>query len=110
METPVENVEQSGAKVSAGIPTYRGEFIYSNDAAVLKGNDFIYGVAIDDMSKQLAAQVEPIKNDEFDMVGVVVKGLLSKKEAGTEGWEDILTIVEIVKVNDKPAEVDIKIE
>lgn len=94
---------------------YRGEFIYlkKENAAVLKGSNFIYGVIIDDMSKALASQVEPVKGDSLDMVPVVVKGLVSKNPELTETgqvWEEVITIKEIIAVSDKPAEADIKIE
>ena len=92
---------------------YRGEFIYLDDGAVLKGSNFIYGVVIDEKAKELADQVKPVKQDEFDMVAVIVKGVVSKNpdlpEVG-EGWEEVITIKEILVVSDKPAEADIKIE
>jgi len=91
-------------------PQYEGEFIYVDGGAVLKGENFIYGVAIDEMSKYLNEQVTPVKKDDFDMVPVVVKGTLGKKAAEAEGWDEILTITEIVSVSDAPSEADIKIE
>ncbi|QIE59619.1 hypothetical protein G5B37_08595 [Rasiella rasia] len=89
---------------------FRGEFIYINDGAVLKGNSFIYGVAINDMAEELKKRVAPVKKDTYDMVPVIVKGTLANKEAGAEGWDEILTITEIVDVSKTPAEADIKIE
>ena len=89
---------------------YRGDFIYIADAAVLKGNNFIYGVTIDDMATELAKQVEPVKETEFDMVEVAVKGIISPKPEGQEGWGEILTIKEIVMVSKTPSKIDIKIE
>tara|TARA_R110002049_G_scaffold63924_2_gene169398 strand:+ start:2781 stop:3155 length:375 start_codon:yes stop_codon:yes gene_type:complete len=91
-------------------PEYAGEFIYTADAAVLKGSNFIYGVALDEMAEELAKRVKPVKRDEFDMVPVVVKGTLKNKEEGEEGWNEILTITEIVSVSDTPSEADVKIE
>jgi hypothetical protein len=44
------------------------------------------------------------------MVPVIVKGTISKKPEGQEGWDEILTINEIVKVSDTPSEADIKID
>ena len=41
---------------------YRGDFIFLKDAAVLKGDKFIYGVTIDDLSKQLADKVKAVKS------------------------------------------------
>jgi len=94
----------------ADLATFNGEFIYMADAAVLKGDQFIYGVALDCMTEKLAKQVEPVKGDEFDMVPVVIKGVIKPKEEGTEGWDEFITITEIVSVSDAPAPADIKFE
>ena len=88
--------------------TLEGEFIYTADAAVLKGAQFIYGVELNDTAQELADQVAPVKRDEFDMVPVIVKGKISKNEG--EGWDEKVTIYEIVSVSDTPAEADVKIE
>jgi len=89
---------------------YKGDFIYIDDAAVLKGNNFIYGVTLDEMATELAKQVKPVKETEFDMVEVVVKGSISSKPEGQEGWDEIITIKEIVKVSNTPSKIDIKLE
>jgi len=89
---------------------YRGDFIFLEDAAVLKGDKFIYGVTIDDLSKQLADKVKVVKSSDFDMVPVAVKGNVSQKLEGQEGWDEILTITEIVIVGSKPSKIDVKIE
>lgn len=92
---------------------WSGEYFYSEDGAVLKGKHFIYAVTLDAMAKQLADQVAPVKKEEFDMVPVVVKGVVGRNPAldeGKEVWKEIITITEIVSVGDAPAEVDIKIE
>jgi len=80
---------------STGI-TYSGEFIHVDTAAVLKGNSFIYGVKMDDMSKQLITEVDGKKSDEYDVINVVVKGELTKNTG--EGWDEIITITSIEKV------------
>jgi len=96
-------------------PLFRGEFIYlkEENAAVLKGTDYIYGVVIDDMALALANQVNAVKKDPLDMVPVIVRGVVKKnpdlKEAG-QAWDEVITINEIINVSDKPAEADIKIE
>jgi hypothetical protein len=92
------------------IKNYKGEFLYLADGAVLKGNSFIYGVTLNEKAKELAEKVKPVKVDSFDMVPVFVKGSVSKKAAEAEGWEEIITIVEIINVGKKPAEADIKFE
>ena len=106
-ETSQETVNNSN---EATLPVYRGEFILLADAAVIKGENFIYGVKIDEKCEELAAKVAPVKKEDFDMVHVVVRGELSKKAEGEEGWDDILTIKEIIAVADTPAAADIKIE
>jgi len=89
---------------------YQGDFIYVADAAVLKGRNFIYGVALNDMATELAKQVKPVQETEFDMVEVVVKGTIAPKPEGQEGWDEIITITEIVKVSQTPSKIDIKLE
>ena len=91
-------------------PQYEGEFIYVDGGAVLKGDNFIYGVTIDEMSNYLKERVGTIKKDDFDMVPVVVKGTLKNKPQGAEGWDEILTITQVVSVSETPSEADIKIE
>jgi hypothetical protein len=92
------------------IKNYKGEFLYLADGAVLKGSSFIYGVTLNEKAKELAERVKPVKVDSFDMVPVYVKGSVSKKAEEAEGWEEIITIVEIINVGKKPAEADIKFE
>jgi hypothetical protein len=102
--------ESKVALNSAEENLYRGDFIFLKDAAVLKGDNFIYGVSIDDLSKQLAERVKEVKVSDFDMVPVAVKGKISQKQEGQEGWDEILTITEIVLVGNSPSKIDVKIE
>jgi len=95
------------------IPSYTGEYFYSKEGAVLKGSHFIYAVTMDDMAKELGDRIAPIKKEEYDMVPVVVKGVVEVNPAYVRGdkvWEQIITIKEIVSVSESPAEIDIKIE
>ena len=90
-----------------------GEYYYSEEGAVIKGEQYIYAVKLNDLAKELAEMVEPVKKEEFDMVPVVVKGFTDRNPAldeGKEVWERILTIKEIVSVGDATAEADIRIE
>ncbi|WP_339611283.1 hypothetical protein [uncultured Planktosalinus sp.] len=107
--TACKNNDKS-AESGDNIKEISADFIYLDDAAVLKGSDFIYGVKIDDKAKELAKQVEPIKADEFDMVPVVIKGIVSKKNDNEEGWEDVVTITEIITVSKTPSKPDVKLE
>ncbi|GAA0713989.1 hypothetical protein GCM10009430_06480 [Aquimarina litoralis] len=86
----------------------RGEFILIDDAGVIKGKDFIYGVVIDDIAKELNSKVKPLQREEYDMVPVVVKGVI--KENKGEGWPEIVEIKEIVGVSEPTSELPTKIK
>jgi hypothetical protein len=100
-ETTVENSEK--------ILAYKGDFISSDGALVLMGPNYIYGVKRDLLSEGLAKQVAAIKKNDYDMVGVIVKGVVSKNTDKESEWEEIITIKEIMRIADKPSEVDIKL-
>lgn len=111
---PSSQSEESTQKLmDSKYTSYSGEYFYSLDGAVLKGNSFIYAVTLDEMAKELGAKIATIKKEEYDMVPVVVKGEVTRNPAldeGKEVWEQIITIKEIVSVGNAPAEADIKIE
>lgn len=90
--------------------TIKGEFIYLADAAVLKGGTFIYGVKIDEKMHELQTKVSPLKRDEFDMVPVTIKAEINPKPEGAEGWDEIVTIIEIIDVSSPTSEEPLKIE
>ena len=91
------------------IPTIKGEFIYIADAAVLKGDNFIYGVEIDTKAQELAERVAPLKREDFDMVPVTIKGKI-KKNPKAEGWEEVVEIREIIEVSKPTAEPAVKVK
>ena len=98
---------------SSSYTTYNGEYFYSEEAIVLKGSHFIYAVTRDELAKKLGETIAPIKKDEYDLVPVVVKGVVEKNpafERGEKVWEEIITIKEIVSVSDSPADIDVTIE
>ncbi|WP_219010457.1 hypothetical protein [Aquimarina litoralis] len=86
----------------------RGEFILIDDAGVIKGKDFIYGVVIDDMADELNKKVKPLQREEYDMVPVVVKGIIKKN--AEDGWPEIVEIKEIVGVSEPTSELPTKIK
>jgi len=105
------SVEENTIEVSKNEDKiYRGDFVYIADAAVLKGATFIYGVTLDEKMHELATKVKSVKQSDFDMVPVAVKGIISTKPENEEGWPEVLTITEIVMVGTKPSEIDIKLE
>ncbi|MFT7071630.1 hypothetical protein [Patiriisocius sp. Uisw_017] len=110
-KTENDSVDTKIAASDSGIVVvYRGEFIYTDEAAVLMGKDFIYGVTINDKAKELGEKVAPIKTEENDMVPVVVSGTLIDKPAGKETWDKFITITNIIEVSKTPSKADIKIE
>jgi len=100
-EVTTENTEKPRA--------YKGEFLDADGAMVFMGPNFIYGVKRDIMSEGLSKQVAPIKKNDHDMVGVIIKGTVSKNTQNDTQWEEMITITEIMKVDESPSEVDIKL-
>ncbi|SHI96207.1 hypothetical protein [Aquimarina spongiae] len=86
----------------------RGEFILIEDAAVIKGNDFIYGVVIDEAALELAEKIKPLQREEYDMVPVVIKGII--KSNPNQGWGEVVEIKEIVGVSAPTSELPTKIK
>ncbi len=86
----------------------RGEFILTDEAAVIKGTDFIYGVVIDELTQELAEKVAPLQREKYDMVPVVVMGTIKPNKA--EGWEEIVEIKEIIGVSPPTSELPTKIK
>ena len=95
---------------NSNLAVYKGEFIFTDGAAVLKGSNFIYGVVVDDKMKELADKVAPVKKDVYDMVAVIVTGTLAPGPLDKETWGEFLTIIDIVQVSAKPAQADVKIK
>lgn len=92
------------------VQTYEGEFIYTPDAAVLKGNSFVYGVELNEVAKDLGKKVEAIEKGEYDMVPVTVRGEVHPKMEGTEGWDEVITITEIVNISKTPIKADVELK
>ncbi|MBT8319712.1 MAG: hypothetical protein KJP01_06230 [Gramella sp.] len=91
-------MDQSTAeKIPDSIQVLKGEFIYAADAAVIRGENFVYGVTLDSMSKVLSERIAPLKTDDFEMIPVTVKAKISPNPA-REGWEEVIEIQEIMEV------------
>lgn len=103
---------QPETEVSENVPakTYEGEFIYTADAAVFKGNSFVYGVQMNDVANDLAQRVAAIKEGDYDMVPVIVRGKVTPKPEGAEGWDEIIIITEIINVSDTPRKADLELK
>lgn len=95
---------------STALRTYRGEFIFTPEASVFKGNSFVYGVEMNEVAKELGKRVEAIKQSNYDMVPVIVRGVVTKKSQDTEGWDEIISITEIIDVSDSPTKADVELK
>ena len=112
-KTKNETIEEetvSESVPSNGTQAFQGEFIYTTEASVFKGSSFVYGVELNDVAKDLAKQVAAVKTSDYDMVPVIVRGKVAKKPEGTEGWDEIITITEIINVSDTPTKADIELK
>ncbi|WP_121666868.1 hypothetical protein [Mesonia aquimarina] len=107
--TSTEQKTESDDKQKKDLSVLSGEFIYTADAAVLKGNDFIYGVVLDSMATQLSEQVEKLKRDDFDMVPVIIQAKI-KPNPMEEGWDEVVEIKRIIKVLEPSDEKTIRVK
>lgn len=93
-----ELMDQPAAeKVPDSIQVLEGEFVYSADAAVMRGESFVYGVTLDSMAQVLSEKIAPLKSDDFEMIPVTVKAKILPNPQGN-GWEEVIEIREIIKV------------
>lgn len=84
-------------KIPDSIQVLEGDFVYVADAAVLRGENFVYGVTLDSMMQVLADKVSLVKTDDFEMIPVTVKAKI-KPNPEQEGWEEVIEIREIIEV------------
>ncbi len=81
------------------IRVYKGNFIATGNAAVLKGDQFIYQVAMDSTAKTLRDSLR--KNSASHTVRhVVVKGKVTKNQMAEE-YSQIIEIMEILEIPEK---------
>lgn len=76
--------------------TISGEFIYSDEAAVIKRRNTMYGVVMNDKAKNLLNQAQGISEDPYATFNVTVTAKIEDNEG--EGWEKLLNIQKIIKV------------
>ena len=96
--TGCKELAKRSTKAPSEAATVTGEFLYWNNAAVLKTENEIYGVVVDEKMQELDAQCKPFKKDDYDMVAVTVKGIV-KKNPVPGSWEEIIEIKEVVSVS-----------
>ena len=76
----------------------KGSYLYYTNAAILQTKSRVYGVILDENSKELNNKVAPFKVLDTDMVPVEIKGEVIAKDEGEEGWPFKVKIVEILNV------------
>ena len=86
------------AEDHAQLSTVSGEFLYLADAAVINTGRKVYGVTINEKMQELNEKVQQYKNNDYDMVPVRVRGTIERKPENEEGWEEVVTIKEIISV------------
>ncbi len=77
----------------------KGDFIYFADAAVLQTNSEVYGVVINQKMHELDKLVQQYKIETTDMVPVEIRGKITPKPEGEEGWPFRVEIKEILNVS-----------
>ena len=76
-----------------------GEFVYYADAAVLQTENEIYGVILNDKVDELNNKAKPFKKEPTDFVLVEIRGKITQKPKGEEGWDNQIEIKEILSVS-----------
>ena len=84
----------TSSKKEPNDPMFNGEFLYLADAAVLNTGSEIYGVVINDKMHELNALCSTMKRDEYDMIQVYIKGVITDNPE-EDGWEKIIRITSI---------------
>ena len=94
-----KNNPKNSNEISGDVTTIKGNYIFFEDAAVLQNDTEIYGVILNDLTKELNEKAVPLKTSDTDMVSVEVRGVLSTKEYPKILWENKIEIVEIISVS-----------
>lgn len=100
-ESIVTKNSERTAKQSDGLTLLKGEFVYYADAAVLQTHAEIYGVILNEKVDELNDKAKPFKKEPTDFVLVEIRGKITQKPEGEEGWDNQVEIKEILSV--KPA-------
>ena len=85
-------------KQNDGLTLLKGQFLYLADAAVLQTHREIYGVEIDAKMHELNEKAQSFKVEDYDWVNVEIRGRISQKPEGEEGWDFRVKIEEILNV------------
>lgn len=84
-------------KIDPNAIDIEAEFIHIDNAAVLKGKTFIYGVILDEKAQELSKKAAPMKKEKYDMVPVKIKGVITDNP-NEDGWDQLVKVEQIVEV------------
>ena len=98
-EVLTEESKEKTAKQNDGLTLLKGDFLYLADAAVLQTHRFIYAVIINEKMHELNEMVSKYKKEDTDMIPVEIRGRISPRPGGEEGWRFRVEIKEIIKVS-----------
>ena len=96
-EKTIQDNTDDNETAQDSVPTVTGKFIFTEEDAILRGDDFIYNVEIDSLSRVLAKQIEAYKTDDFQMIPVKVKGKIKQSPRQT-GIKKNIELREIVAI------------
>ena len=104
----IDNIDgpEKTVKQSDGLTLLKGEFVYYADAAVLQTHSQIYGVILNDKVEELNDKAKPFKTEPTDFIQVEIRGKITPKPEGEEGWDNRVEIKEILNVSASKAEND----
>jgi hypothetical protein len=91
---PEEKVE---VKAVDSIQNYKGNFISVGNSAVLKGNQFVFQVHLDSVSRDLKKRFDDYSLENGTIVPVEVKGKVTDSKK-TTGYSQVIDIKEVVKI------------
>jgi len=92
------NPEPVTAKVQDSLEVLQGDYVYVADAAVLRGENFVYGVKQDSIAMLLSEKVSDLKSDDFEMIPVRVRAKITPNPT-LKGWDEIIEIREILEIS-----------
>ncbi|MCF6294357.1 MAG: hypothetical protein L3J25_01555 [Flavobacteriaceae bacterium] len=98
-ETITADGVEKTSKQNDGLTLLKGDFIYFADAAVLQTHKEVYGVIINEKMHELNDQIQKYKVEVTDMVPVEIRGKITPKPEGEEGWPFRVEIKEILNVS-----------
>ena len=96
--TACKELSKRSTQEAAGGEVISGEFLFWNNAAVLKTDTDIYGVVIDEKMYELDNKCKPFKKDEYDMLPVTIKGVIRKNPV-SDSWAEVIEVKAVISVS-----------